>query len=794
MPGASVLPNLHKPRRTSGDKLGIFLLLAAVFFPACASAQGQAPVPQNPKPQIRAPQPGGVATLSADHQRWVGKIFYGDGNVDVIYENARLHADHVEYDSETEVAMARGHVSLDYMTQHVEADDARYEIRTGKGVFHHVHATFAMQRRAAAAVLASTNPLYFEAEEADRLDDNTYHVHKAWMTVCNPDRPTWKFYAPDATVVLQRSVHLENGNFRLYSVPVLYFPYATFPAEKQRTSGFLIPEPGSSTQKGYVLGDALYWAPLDWMDLTLGGAYYSLRGWSQKGELRMRPWENARLQANYYGVIDRGLEQPDAPPLKQGGHEATLLFTAELPGGWRAVADLDQLTSLTFRLAWFETFSQAVNSEVRNTAFLTKNFNGFSLDFAVLSYENFLSATPASSVTLRTAPEARFSSVDRPLSDKLPFYFSFDAFTGAVHRGDTVTPFSSPNFVERSEIAPSVTLPVHLGPWLDAAANFTFRSTYYGGQMVNGNYAAQSIFRNTEEFSLDMRLPVLERIWQGGDTKWKHTIEPYVDYNYVSGVNDFGRFIRFDEDETLTDTDEVEYGVTQRLFRRTGSGGSQELVTWKIAQKYFFDPTFGGALIPGQRNVFQTLDSLSPFAFADEPRRFSPIVSDLTIEPGKRYDTEFILNYDTQRNRMNVIGTLLKLKPYRESFLTVAQFSTLNMPVNPVAEPPGTCLTVPGVPNTCFQQRSNQLRALAGYGDMNRKGWNATFGASYDFTQGAYQNQIAEFSYNGSCCGIGFEYRKFSFGTIRNENQYMGVFRIANLGSLGNLRRQEKIF
>ena len=56
---------------------------------------------------------------------------------------------------------------------------------------------------------------------------------------------------------------------------------------------------------------------------------------------------------------------------------AKLLFTALLPGGWRAVADLDQLTSLTFRLAFSETFVQAVNSEVRNTAFLTNNFRGF---------------------------------------------------------------------------------------------------------------------------------------------------------------------------------------------------------------------------------------------------------------------------------------------------------------------------------------------------------------------------------------------------------------------------------
>jgi len=166
------------------------------------------------------------------------------------------------------------------------------------------------------------------------------------------------------------------------------------------------------------------------MDATIGASYYSKRGWSQKGELRMRPWENARLEASYFGVIDRGLAEPSGPPLKQGGHEAKLLFTALLPDGWRAVADLDQLTSLTFRLAFSETFVQAVNSEVRNAAFLTNNFRGFSLNFAAVSYENFLSAAPQSSITLRAAPEVRFSSVDQSLSDRIPAYFSFSAFSG----------------------------------------------------------------------------------------------------------------------------------------------------------------------------------------------------------------------------------------------------------------------------------------------------------------------------------------------------------------------------
>jgi LPS-assembly protein len=775
MPIARILPTFLQKQILAAVALGLLASPAiGQIHPSAKAAPPAAPATSEE-----------TATLEADHQSQAGRIYYADGNVDVRYQNVRLRADHVEYNEDTQVVLARGHVQLDYETQHVEADHARYELRTGQGTFWRVRATFALQRKPTPTLLISPNPLYFEAERAERLDPTTYKIYKAWLTVCDPAKPTWKSYAPTATVHLQQTVRVENGNFRLYSIPVLYLPYATFPAEQKRTSGFLIPDIGDSSVKGFVFGDQYYWAPTDWMDASAGAAYFSRRGWSQTADLRMKPWENTVLTASYFGVVDRGLPQATGPPIDQGGHEAHLFFSSLLPDDWRAVADLDLLTSLTFRLAWSETYTQAVNSEVRNNAFLTKNFKGFSLNFASLSYQNFLSATPLTSITLRSAPEAEFSSVDQAPFRNLPIYFSFESFVDAVHRGESVTPFSTPAFVDREEVAPTVTVPLHFGSWLNVTPSFTFRSTHYGGQIVNGNYVGDGFFRNTEEFTLDFRPAALEKVWGSEESRWKHTIEPDIQYSYVNGVDDYARFIRFDEDETLTDTNEVLYGITQRLFHRTTDGGTSELVTWQLEQKYYFDPTFGGALVPGQRNVFQATDSLTPFAFADEPRHFSPIVSDLRITPGKHYDTEFILDYDPTRNQLTAIGTLLKLRPYKESFLTLAHFSTINIP-----EIVSTTTTGEEI----VQPRSNQVRALIGYGDLTRRGWNATVGASYDLQEGEFQNQIVQVGYNGDCCGLGFEYRKLSFGPIRNENQFRIVFLIANIGSAGNLRRQEKVF
>ena len=723
-------------------------------------------------------------TLEADQQKQVGKIFYADGHVDIVYRDLRLRADHVEYNTRTKQALARGHVRFDYQTQHLEASEAHYNFQTERGSFRNVRGDITARRRPNPSLLVSPNPLTFQAAQVERTGPSTYVIRRAWVTVCRSDHAIWKFHARKAVIHIEKSVALENATFRIFSVPLVYLPYASEPAgQKLRQSGFLVPDIGQTTSKGFIFGDSFYWAPTDWMDVTLGAQYLSRRGWGQNAQLRVRPWENARFDANYTGIIDRGIPGPGGVLRKQGGHEYHVFFDALLPRGWRAVADLDQLSSLTYRLAFSETFAQAVNSEVRNAAFLTKNTDGFSLNFATLSYKNFLSTSPETSIVLRTAPELRASSVDRAPWRKWPVYVGFSFFTDAVHRETNVpAQVSTPSFVSRTEFAPDVTIPLHWGPYLGVTPRFTLRTTRYGGQLQNGAFLGKPFLRTTEEFTLDLRPPSFDRIWKEGAASWKHVIEPHVRYRYVNGVNDFGRFLLFDEDETLTDTNEVEYGVTQRLFRKQGAGDSEELASWDISQKYYFDPTFGGAFLPGQRIVFQAFDSLTPFAIADRLHRFYPIISDLRIDPGRRYDTQFRVDFDPVLGQMTAIGTLLKIRPYRDAFLSLAHFSAINIPPASATVPP------------VFQPWSNQVRALVGYGSLNRPGWNTTLGFSYDISQQFFQNEVYQVSYNGSCCGIGFEFRRLALGAVRSENQYRIVFLIANIGSLGNLHRQEKIF
>ena len=763
--------------RTHRTLQSMSITLRRNLFPLCAAILLLLAVPCHAQ-QVRLPSgKGQYAELSSDGpQTRKGDVFIADKNVDLQYATMRLRADHLEYNDTTHDSLAQGHVQFDYENEHLEGDEAHFNFTTGVGTFANVRGSIRILRRPNPLVLVSDNPLYFEARQVERYANNVFVVHQAWITICDQERPTWQMFAPRARIRLNKSVALVNANFRLFKVPLLWLPYATAPAgQKIRQSGFLLPDIGNSSTKGYVFGDAYYWAPTTWADATIGVQDYTKRGSSQRAEIRLRPAENTSFSYTYYGVIDRGLPNANGVLVSQGGHQQRLELQSVLPQGWRFVADFNQLSSLTFRLAFADTYGDAINSEVNSAVFLSNNFRGFSLNFAGVNDKSFLTISPETSVSLRNVPEARFGSVEQAPWRNLPIYFSFDSSIGALHRQDEN--LATPAAVQRSEIAPKVTVPLHFGPWLDVAATAAVRTTRYGASLdTAGNLSTQPLTRNDGEFSLELRPPTLEKYFDRPKSKrkYKHTIEPEVTYRYVTGINDFERFIRFDSDATLSNTNEVEYGFTQRLYVKNGDDQPLEFMSWSVVQKHYFDPTFGGAIVDGERNVLQPLNSITPFAFAAGPRNSSPIVSDFKITPGGKYDAEQLIEYDPQLHKIVAEGTLVKVKPYSEFFVTVAHFHIQDDPI--------------------LQPLSNQIRALVGYGSFNRKGLNFTGGVSYDIQNSALQNQIAQVTYNGNCCGLSFEYRRIALGQVRTENQFRIALNIANIGSFGNLRRQEKIF
>ena len=129
--------------------------------------------------------------------------------------------------------------------------------------------------------------------------------------------------------------------------------------------------------------------------------------------------------------------------------------------------------------------------------------------------------------------------------------------------------------VSRFDFAPSLTMPVQWQGW-SFRPELTLRDTLYSEQynasLAEGTGRASSDFLNRKslETSVELRPPALSRVfdrpWLG--RKWKHVIEPRMRYDYVTGINNFTNILRFDSADTLTNTNEVEYSIVNRLYAK----------------------------------------------------------------------------------------------------------------------------------------------------------------------------------------------------------------------------------
>jgi len=209
--------------------------------------------------------------------------------------------------------------------------------------------------------------------------------------------------------------------------------------------------------------------------------------------------------------------------------------------------------------------------------------------------------------------------------------------------------------------------------------------------------------------------------------------------------------------------------------------GAREVLTWEVIQKYFFNETFGSAVIPGQPNVFTTTEELTGFAFLTGYRHFSPVVSRLRVRTAKSTDIDWHLDYDTQVGRIN--ASVATVTQHLGDYFVGGSHAYLQEPGATVG---GTVV----LPPTQF----NQFRWLVGYGNPNKPGLNAAANIGFDVSSRFLQYSALQTSYNWDCCGFSVEYRRFALGQVRNENQYRFALSLTNLGTFGTLRRQERLF
>jgi LPS-assembly protein len=764
------------------------------------------------------PAAGVPVTWEAQNQSRVGDIWTLAGAVVVHYRDYTLHADKVVYHQSTTELEAEGNLQLaggpNDVLINASRGDMRLNMHTAR--FYNVHGSQGVRRFGRTEVFSTTNPFIFSGRVLLETGEGHYRIIDGTMTNCRLPRPDW--------LLLSHTIKMENGTasmsnayFKFLGVPLFYLPYLRHPLDETgRESGFLIPvvSTGSSI-RGYTFGEQIYWVINRNMDMTVGTEYYSKRGWAPNGDFRYKGPGLDHLTARWNALLDRGIEQAvitaPTPPattstttmqlVNQGGVDISALGRKDLSPETRLAGNVEYLSSYVYRLVFNDNYSQAVSSEVQSNVSLTHAHNGFVPSVSMDRFQAFASSNKGDEVRILHMPTLRFDVLDQPLGGRWA-YWGLDSSLGSLTRAEQ--DFHARN-AGRVDFHPHLFLPLTGGGW-SMTTEAALRETAYTISQtpdltgVNGGTPTIShdpLNRTDFEASVDVRSPAFERDF--ALTRWnrelRHVIEPEITYRYVTGIGTQGRNVLLvDTTDIATDTNEVGFALTQRFYLRStdnqpcaGEGAAaaggcpakqREWASWRIAQKLFIDPNFGGALIPGRRNVFDSTLDLSAVAFLTSPRNLAPITSRLRFEAIDNLRIQWDLDYDPKAGRL---GADNLFAGYSWGRTTVGLGHAL---LNAVDESGSAASTI----------KSQQLQPYLSFGKPNGNGFNLAANGGYDFTLGQLQYAGVQAVYNWNCCGLTVGYRRFELGSVRNETQYLYSFTLANFGSVGDIHRSNSVF
>lgn len=788
--GSTILADCHGKRISRVCTVTLILLAFAQLaspqiYRSPATPDDQATA-ERPDFAVRTPRPNapplGEEDISADTQESDNGVRHLRGKVRIELHNATFTADEADYDENTFIFSARGHVYYRNYEQNevIYCDRAEYNTDSERGTFYNAHGYAKTKIVARPGVLTTQAPFYFQGETAEKVE-NKYILHDGFITDCKVPNPWWTLHSDLIDIIPDDRAITHKAIYHLKGLPIFYFPYFYKSLKKEpRKSGFLTPNVGNSSTRGYMIGLGYYYAISRSLDLTYLFQDFTTRGYAHHVDFRGKPSQKSDFNLIFYGVEDRGYYS-GATLIKAPGYSLTGAGRTELGNGWIARGSLNYISSLAFRQQFSESFSEAIFAETHSTGSIAKDFGYYNFTTEASQTEDYLSATKGDSVLIRKLPEFDFRGRDRQiLSGALPFWFSFDSSYTLWHRAEPAANaepgfYETSQFSTRADFQPTLTTSLHWGQ-LNLTPSFTMHETYYGQSLLNGTVSNSNVTRSAPEVNVDLVLPSIERIFNKktflGD-KLKHVIEPRLTYKYVSDVKRFSDTLHFDPIDLISDTNELEIGVTNRLYAKKGDSVN-EVLNWELYQKRFFDPTFGGAVVPGQRNLVASVLELTGYTFLAGPRNYSPIVSILRGSPRPGVIFTWEADYDPLLHRIVNSSFSADLHFQKRYFVSAGSDQVRPDPA-------------------ILPESFNQFRTTFGYGDPNRKGWNAAFSSVYDLRIHRLEYGVAQLTYNTDCCGLSFQIRRLDFGT-RNENQYLVSFSIANIGSVGNLKKQERVF
>jgi LPS-assembly protein len=674
-------------------------------------------------------------------QGWAGSIRYqrddlavlADG-VEIRFQDIQIRADLIEVDLTEKTVSAFGNVVLDQGPRRLAGASLTFKLESKTGTITNAS--------------AYVDPdFYFSGTEITKTGENTYHVEDGSFTSCKEDVPAWSFTLGRADIEVEGYARVRHAAMKIKRVPMLYLPYVLWPVKRDRTSGFLVPNIGYSDRRGGYLGLAYYQVLGQSYDTTFFMDLFTKDYVGLGNEFRYQPTEGTEGKLEAYAIRD--------PSDNEWRWKANLDHrTTDLPFGLRGVLTVQEFSDFEF----FRDFERSVDRNTLRTldsrGFVSGSWGPHSLNVLLNNRETFINTN--STVTLQRLPEIEYRL--RPIRiGKLPLRFGLESSLNylGVNRSDLLNARYG-----RADLAPQLTLPLKVAPWLSASLGVGYRWTWYGDSLDAGppdqqTFSGDSLTRTFPFASAVVVGPSFSKIFDreaGRYEKLKHVIEPRFEYGFLDDFQDQKLIPLFDEIDRFNGASIGRMTLTNRLLakaRPKGEGeegggkasGAREILSWELSRRISFDKDQ-----PLQRGSVP----VEPGGTGDGvvERQAGPLESLLRYNPSERTNLTAEVNYNTLFSQVQSTALSGTLGLGRNT-LGVSWRSNWNAATG--------------------KKTSDQVR-LGGAFEILPRRLKVQTDLVYNIEQSLLQQQRYIVDYISQCYSLRLEWRQVEFGQERDQD------------------------
>jgi len=587
--------------------------------------------------------------------RKLKKIFLYN-EAEVTYEDLNIQSGEIILDYANNTVFAKGRKdSLGNYTQAPIFKQGASEVVSDSIAFN-----FDTERAIVYGSQGEDGGIKYKSNKSKRVSDSIVFLRNVKFTTSEDvNNPDYYFYARRVKLVPGKKIITGLVNMYIADVPTpLGVPFAYFPLSRERSvSGFILPQPGETRQRGFSLQNGGYYFALsDYYNLAITGDYFSNGSYALRAdtEYRLRYKFNGRLSVNFERLLNSERGLPD--------------FTETNTYNIRWNHSQDQKSSPTSRfsasvnLGSSNFFQQSLNQS--NTGnFLNNNFSSsvsYSKSFegktpinlTVAATHSQNSQTEQINVTLPSAqlnvdrifPFAPKEGTKKGIFQNINFSYSSN---GQVRFQTTDSLFFRREMFEAAEIGIQHSIPI--------ATNFKLFN--YISATASANYTENWVFETIEQrfdpetrtiardtvngfdrygtynLGISLGTTIYGNFTFGEDKKIqaiRHVIRPTISYGFTPAFDQFfDTFLTPDLNDPLTTdlTEEVEFsrfdggffGAPGNNLSSSVSLSIQNQIEAKVRSK---DST---ATEPRKIALLRNLNLATNYNFAADSLRLSPI-------------------------------------------------------------------------------------------------------------------------------------------------------------------------